>query len=529
MPDTPINVFISYSINDETFANRLRADLQARGINVWIATVGLTPGTEDWEDKLWQAIRASQALLLIASPQTRHSRHVKDELRIAEYYKLLVIPVWAEGGEWIECVPLGWGGHQYADARGTRYETALHEVVATLSSALPPPISDGQRAAHAPDPVPPQFTPRNPYKGLRAFTTADSSDFFGRDTLIGDLLDALDASRAPGQDGSGDGRLLSVVGPSGSGKSSVVMAGLLPRLKAGALPGSEHWVYLDPMTPGIRPVEALASVLSRSLPGKGLAIRKELDDDDAQGLHLVADSISRQSGAQVVLPLDQFEELFTLTTDEHERQRFIDLLISAVTAPHGPVIAILTLRADFYDRPMQYPDLCRLIQPYQKPVLPMDVEDLRAVIEKPAALPDVRLSFEGPLVGDLLYEVQGQAGGLPLLEFTLDELFRRRSGQVLTLEAYRDIGGVRGALAKHAETTYAELPSDEHRQMARILFLRLIDPAPPNRTPRDGGRPSRSSRCPIHARRGFCRRSPTPSLRRASWWEVRAPEYRRLR
>ena len=120
------------------------------------------------------------------------------------------------------------------------------------------------------------------------------------------------------------------------------------------------------------------------------------------------------------------------------------------------------------------------------------------MIEQPAALPDVQLTFEGNLVGDLLFEVQGQVGALPLLQFTLDQLFQRRSGRQLTLSAYREIGGVKGALTKQAEETYATLPSDEHRKLARALFVRLIDPEPPNRTPRAAAQPSRNSRWLMH-------------------------------
>src|SRR5439155_12394705 len=109
-------------------------------------------------------------------------------------------------------------------------------------------------------------------------------------------------------------------------------------------------------------------------------------------------------------------------------------------------------------------------------VWPMEVDELRAAIKGPAALPDVGLTFEGNLLGDPLYEVRGQVGALPLLEFALDQLFVRRDRYKLTLQAYREIGGVKGALTKHAESTYAALPSEEHRKLTRILFLRLIDP-----------------------------------------------------
>src|SRR5215472_10104716 len=114
---------------------------------------------------------------------------------------------------------------------------------------------------------------------------------------------------------------------------------------------------------------------------------------------------------------------------------------------------------------MQYSVLYRLLLACLSQVLPMDVEDLHATIEQPAALSDVQLTFEGNLVGDLLFEVQGQVGALPLLQFTLEQLFERRSGHRLTLQAYHEIDGVKGALAKHAEATYAGLPSEEHRMM----------------------------------------------------------------
>src|SRR5205807_1817345 len=110
------------------------------------------------------------------------------------------------------------------------------------------------------------------------------------------------------------------------------------------------------------------------------------------------------------------------------------------------------------------------------PVLAMELQDLRTVIEKPAALPAVQLEFEANLVGDLLFETQKQAGALPLLSFTLELLFQLREGHMLTMQAYRRIGGVKGALATWAEQTYASLPGDEYRTRARVIFLRLIDP-----------------------------------------------------
>jgi hypothetical protein len=350
-----------------------------------------------------------------------------------------------------------------------RYELALNEIVVELDRQL-----------STPDPPThplPVGEPRNPFKGLRAFNSNDAQDFFGRDTLIQELVDILKGmllAEKPGKPGS---RLLSAIGPSGSGKSSVMMAGLLPHLQRGDIAGSEQWVYLEPMAPGPHPLEALVLTLSPYFPNRSLkSIRQDLEGDSARGLQLLATLLVKEPGQKVVLLIDQFEELFNLTTSEKERQQFIDLLVTAATEPGGPLLLLLTLRADFYDRPFPYRELSWLIQRYQSVVLPMEMRDLRAAIRQPAALPDVQLTFEGNLVGDLLFEVQGQPGALPLLQFTLDQLFERRQNRLLTVQAYQEIGGVKGALAKQAEATYAALPSEEHRRLARSLFLRLIDP-----------------------------------------------------
>ncbi len=459
-------VFLCYARADSELVTRLKTSLLSQGISVWIDRGGLQPGTLDWEEALRTAIRSAQAVLLIASPNARSSRYVRDELRIAELYQRPVYLLWIEGTQWMDTVPLGWGGAQYIDARENRYETAIPVLVELLNKPSSTPAM----------PPEPAFEPRNPYKGLRAFTGDDAHDFFGRDALINDLAATLEGMLTAEAQSQQCVRLLAVVGPSGSGKSSVVMAGLLPRLREGRLPDSERWVYLDPIVPGMRPIEALTLALSEHLPNKSLkAIREDLLDDAARGLHLLATRLAKRPGTRVVLVVDQFEELFTQTPSEDERRHFLDLLVTASTELHGPIIVLLTLRADFYDRPMHYPLLHQLIQAHQTSVLPMATPELRAVIEKPAALPDVRLTFEGDLVGDLLFEVQGQVGGLPLLQFTLEQLFQRKSGRQLTLAAYRELGGVKGALTRQAEETYTALPSDEHRRLSRTLFVRLID------------------------------------------------------
>ncbi len=463
-------IFLSAAPEDDAFAARLTSDLQQRGIAVWNEDPEITQNVLKQEHVVRQAIRAIDAVLLVVTPGTPSSRSVREHLRIASLYQRQLVFVWAAGEEIAAVLPDEWGRAAQADlvdARNERYEQALGEIVACLEE-IP-----AEERLHA-EPAEELREPRNPYKGLRPFTQNDAADFFGRDSLIAELVERL---REAGQSGMAKARLLAVIGPSGSGKSSVVMAGLLPRLQQGALPGSEHWVYPEPMVPGAHPLEALVLRLARLLPDRSLkAMREDLQDESARGLHLLAAQLVKAPGQKVVLLVDQFEELFTQTTAEEERQHFIGLLVRAMTEPQGAVIVILTLRADLYDRPISYPALGRLIVQRQVLVWPMEVQELRAVIKRPAVLPDVQLSFEGNLVGDLLFEVQGQVGALPLLQFTLEQLFERRNGYTLTLQAYHEIGGVRGALAKHAESTYASLPSKEHRQLARALFLRLIDP-----------------------------------------------------
>jgi len=462
------HMYISYAHVDRAIVERLIGDLEERGVAIWSDEQGLRPGTPRWEKALREAIRAAPIVLVAASPSTRDARYVADELRVAELYQRKVLPVWLDGDQWMECIPLGWGGSQYIDARDGRYEAAVREIVAAAQRLLAP--AEPASAAILP-PLTPVLTPRNPYKGLRAFQSEDAGDFFGRADLVAALLESVRAYTQPGA-----ARFLAVVGPSGSGKSSVVLAGLLPRLHGGALPGSERWVYLDVMTPGAHPLEALAATLNNALPGSTLAALLADLDASERGLHRLAARLVTRPEARVVLVIDQAEELFTLTADDAERRQVIDLLVTAVTEPRGPLLVVLTLRADFYDRPMNYPQLGRLMDAQSTSVLPMELGGLRAAIEGPAARPDVGVSFEGDLVGDLLYEVRGQAGALPLLQFTLDELFEWRDGRRLTQAAYRELGGVRGALARHAEGTYSALPDEERRRLARALFLRLIEP-----------------------------------------------------
>ncbi|TMD76903.1 MAG: TIR domain-containing protein [Chloroflexi bacterium] len=479
---TPTSPFVflacSYADSEKTIVTQLKTVLQNRGITLWSSRHISRQGMEQPRKALREVVRAAQVILLIVSPEARSSRHVREALEVGRLYRRPVCAVWIEGEDWQECLlPDEQDLSVRIDAR-MRDDPSLFEEVATLlQQEWPGPDPTIASAPGASQEQIPESRPRNPYKGLQPFQQEDQHDFFGREALLDKLSSTLTGTLRTEQSGKSSARLLAIIGPSGSGKSSVVMAGLLPRLQQGGVPGSEAWIYLGPIVPGVHPLESLALALAERFPDRSLlTIRQDLEEDSARGLHQLATALTQRQGTRVLLVVDQFEELFTQTSAQEERHQFLELVVTALSEPRGPVIVVLTLRADFYDRVLSSSVLGPLIEQYQCVVLPMDVQELRMVIEQPARLADVQLTFEGDLAGDLLFEMQGQARALPLLQFTLDQLFQRRCGHQLTLEAYHEIGGVKGALVRQAESTYASFPSEEHRRLARTMFLRLIEP-----------------------------------------------------
>ena len=315
----------------------------------------------------------------------------------------------------------------------------------------------GSSAVHLAPVVPGAIAP-NPYKGLRAFEEGDAPDFFGREGLVDQLVERL-----------AETRFLAVVGPSGSGKSSVVRAGLIPALRRGAVPGSEGWPIVD-MFPGPRPLDGLEAALLRASPDPPGSLMDQLERDE-HGLHRAVLRLLPSDRSELVLVIDQFEEVFTLVKDEAVRTHFLASLEAAVTDSHGRLRVVATLRADFYDRPLLYRGFAELFKSRVEAVIPLSPEELERAISGPAKRVDV--SLEPGIVVAMLADVAEEPGALPLMEYALTELFERREGRVLTLDAYREIGGLSGALGRRAEELYAEL-DDEGKEAARQLFLRLI-------------------------------------------------------
>ena len=302
--------------------------------------------------------------------------------------------------------------------------------------------------------------PTNPYKGLQPFQESDTENFFGREELIERLLDRF-------KEGGVDSRFLAVVGPSGIGKSSVVKAGVIPALRQGKLAGSENW-FITEVTPSSSPLDQLTASLTQIASIGGVPIRSLLDKSE-DALISVLNEILGET-AQVVLVVDQFEELFTLAPED-ERRIFLELIMTALESERRKLIVIVTLRADFYDRPLMYPEFGDLLRRRTEIVLPLNKSQLREVVEEPTK--NVGLEFDEGLVDEIVAEVSEQPSALPLLQYALHELFTARRGRKLTREAYEALGGVSGAMTKRADELLHQL-SQESQKTARQMFLRLV-------------------------------------------------------
>lgn len=304
----------------------------------------------------------------------------------------------------------------------------------------------------------------NPYKGLRAFDSSDAGSFFGRERLVSELIDRIDGTGV-------SSRCVAIVGSSGSGKSSVARAGLVPALRAGAVAGSDDW-FVTTMTPQSDPYEALEAALLRIAVNPPPSLIEQL----RSGPRGILRGLRRCLGSdidQVLVLVDQFEELFTTTTPANADE-FLDALAVAVAEPTSPMRLVVTLRADYYDRPLNHPTFAPIMKAATVQVTPLAADELERAIVEPARQTGVE--FEAGLVARIAAEATGQPSPLPLLQFTLSALFDQRDGNRLTAAAYGEIGGLAGALTARAESIYLTA-DDAQRAAVRRIFGRMADPS----------------------------------------------------
>ena len=305
-----------------------------------------------------------------------------------------------------------------------------------------------------------------PYRGLFHFGPDDAEFFFGREVFVEELFAATQTRN-----------FIPVWGASGSGKSSVVLAGLVPRLQ-----NEGRWLFTH-FRPGKEPFHALAEALVPLYePKKNITEQiyqaRQLAKYFVDGsVHLkdVFSLIERNyPNHRVFLIADQFEELYTLCENQETRHRFLDtLLASFQSSRSNTTVLAATMRADFLGNALSYRPFADILQNTDIKLGPMNQEELSQVIVKPAD--KLGVTFETGLVERILNDVEDEPGNLPLLEFALTELWKRPKGKELTHTAYEEIGKVQGALARHADLNYGKLRATEKEQVRRI-FIQLVRP-----------------------------------------------------
>ncbi|HJS71169.1 MAG TPA: BTAD domain-containing putative transcriptional regulator [Acidimicrobiia bacterium] len=284
----------------------------------------------------------------------------------------------------------------------------------------------------------------NPYRGLRPFSEEDAGVYFGREALLAEVLDRLDR-------GSG---FVSIIGPSGSGKSSVARAGVTPELRR----RGEQVVVLQP---GPRPLWELAGAIEAAGLGGRTSVFNRFESDP----EALASIVTRP----LVLVIDQFEEAFTLAAPD-EATRFFELIASAVRRPETPMKIVATLRADYFDRPLSVPALAGVFSDSLVSTHPMTPSEIEAAVTGPARTAGVEV--EPALLAQLVADMGTRPGALPLLQFTLFELFER-ADDIMALADYRAIGGINGALMGGADELLREL-DPRSQAVTEQVMMRMV-------------------------------------------------------
>jgi tetratricopeptide (TPR) repeat protein len=311
-----------------------------------------------------------------------------------------------------------------------------------------------------------------PFQGLQYFDEKDADRFFGREMLVAKIVARMAGTR-----------FLAVIGASGSGKSSVVRAGVIPalrrsaRLADGGMPPTDSGQWdIRIFTPSAHPLEALSASLTRDSESVTAASTLRADmEQDTRALVLASRRLLSQNGRKhLLLVIDQFEEIFTQCKQENERQAFLENLLMAVDpADPQPVSVLLTLRADFYAQLSRTERLRELVSQNQEFIGAMNRDELTRAILQPAALGNWKV--QAGLVEVLLDDLGSEPGELPLLSHALLETWKRRRGRVMTVSGYTETGGVHGAIAQTAETVFRQRLTTAQQPIARMIFIKLAE------------------------------------------------------
>jgi WD40 repeat protein len=450
-------IFLSHSSSDRDVTSFIGAWLHEQGYRSVFLDFdpehGI-PGGRDWEKELYGQLRTCRAVIVLCSGHSMTSPWCFAEITHARALGKVVLPVKVAECE-IHAL--------LRTAQVIDFTADRHEALSRLSRGLKAAGLDPADSFDWDD-------TRPPYPGLLSFEEEDAGIFFGREKEIREALDMLDQQRR-----FGGGRFMLLLGASGSGKSSLLRAGIIPRLRR----NPDQWFVVRAFRPLGRPFENLAYALAESFQEAGTPQdRKTLGETigaAGAGVRLaeLANELRldlKRPGATVLLVVDQLEELFTLSGSD-EAQRFLETLRGATESNTTPLLIVATLRSDFLGELQKHAaasDLTELL------VNPMPLLSIGQIIEGPAVVANLEL---GPgLVAAMLQDVEAE-NALPLLAFTLRELWERRQGNTLTLEGYRDeLGGLSGSVARAAEgvLTAAKALTPPDEADLRRTFLSLV-------------------------------------------------------
>jgi hypothetical protein len=466
------HAFLSHNGADKPLVEQVGEELEKRGLSCWLDKWNLVPG-DPWQSAIEEALVQCDTCVVFFGPHGLGPWH-NEEMRLAiqrrinsSERRLCVLPVILPGGQRAKEseVPGFLQGTTWIEfRRSLDEEDALHPLVCGIKG-IPPGRGLGATIVKG----------ECPYLGLKTFQPEDAPLFFGRTAKIQELVDRL-------RNNSGalkEERFLVLIGASGSGKSSLALAGLSPSIQRGELPASAKWPLVR-CRPGARPWENLQIALSTNqqiaLHMAGLPALIIRPEDEQRRLHLTAQLAlhDQPENHRLFILIDQFEEIFTLCNDERARRQLIDNVLYATNVVGGRTIVVLTLRADFYGQCASYPGLRAAIADHQSLIGPLSEEELREAIESPAQLAGGEL--EPGLIELLLADMKGQAGALPFLEHALFKLWEMRDSRCLTAKAYTDMGRLGGALDAHAEEFFAKTLSVEEQSLCRQLLVDLVHP-----------------------------------------------------
>jgi energy-coupling factor transporter ATP-binding protein EcfA2 len=469
---THYHAFLSHNGADKPAVKDLAAKLEERGLTCWLDEWNLIPGNS-WQPAIEEALGQCDTCVVFFGPHGLGPWH-NEEMRLAiqrrvsaKERKLRVLPVILPGGgraKESELPGFLQGTTWVEFRRSLDEEDALHRLVCGIKG-IPPGRRPGVTILES----------ECPYLGLKTFQPEDAPLFFGRTAKIQELIDRLRNSFGTPK----EERFLALIGASGSGKSSLALAGLIPSIQRVELPASEKWPLVR-CRPGTRPWESLQIALSTNqqiaLHMAALPALIIGPEDEQRRLHLTAQLAlhDQPENRRLLILIDQFEEIFTLCNDERARRELIDNVLYATNVAGGRTIVVLTMRADFYGQCASYPGLRAAIADHQSLIGPLSEEELREAIESPAQLAGGEL--ESGLIELLLADMKGQAGALPFLEHALFKLWEMRDGRRLTAKAYTEMGRLGGALDAHAEEFFTKTLSVEEQSLCRQLLVDLVHP-----------------------------------------------------